>query len=302
MVMAGGDAPCFAAETTRAEALVAMVAAFRATGVETPDRDARKLLAGVLGVDAVKLLTDPGERLGAGALAVEDAMRRRVAREPVSRILGYRDFYGHRFVIAPATLDPRADSECVVAAALEFLAELRAERRVRVLDIGTGSGCLLLSILAACPNAVGLGTDIDQKALDVAAQNAARLGLGNRVAWACGSGLAPATGVFDLIVSNPPYIRSDTIAGLDAEVRLYDPRGALDGGADGLDIYKQILEGLLPSLPNGWLLFEVGDDQADPVAELIQKQVGAADLAELRMFLDMAGVRRCVAARTQRAI
>ena len=291
----------FAATTTRAAALVVMIDAFRVAGVETPERDARKLLAGVLGIDGVKLIIEPAVALAAAAAAVSHAARRRVAREPVSRILGYRDFYGHRFAIAPATLDPRPDSECVVAAAIGFLQQASPGRPLRVLDIGTGSGCLLLSILAACPSATGIGIDIDATALTIAADNARRLGLRHRVTWVHGAGLAPVSEAFDLVVSNPPYIPSADIATLDAEVRLYDPPGALDGGADGLDVYREILVALLPALPAGWLLFEVGDGQAEPVTALIETLLGPRHLAALQTYQDMGGVRRCVAARTQRA-
>ncbi len=297
--MAQTDTLDFSSETTRAGALMAMLDAFRKAGIETPDRDARKLLAGVLGIDGIKLLTDPTVALAGAAAAVSSAARRRVVREPVSRILGQRDFFGHSFAIAPATLDPRPDSECVVSAAIAFLDDESTDRPLRVLDIGTGSGCLLLSILAACGNTTGVGIDIDNAALTIAATNARRLGLEDRVTWIHGAGLAPVSEAFNLIVANPPYIPSADIAALDAEVRLYDPPGALDGGADGLDVYRQILAELLPALPKGWILFEVGDTQAEPVTALIEAQLGPRHLADIRTFVDMGGVRRCVAARTQ---
>ena len=296
------DAAALSPHSSRSDALVAMIAAFRAAGVETPERDARKLLAGVLGVAAIELISNRDARLGSDAAAVMLALRRRVAREPVSRILGQRDFYGATFHIAPATLDPRPDSECVVTTAIAVLRAHAALAAPRILDIGTGSGCLLLSILAACPAATGLGTDIDGAALAIAAGNAVRLGLDARVAWAVGAGVAPVTAPFDIVVSNPPYIRSDVIARLDPEVRLHDPLGALDGGADGLAVYRQILAGIVTVVPDGWIIFEVGDDQADAVLALIKSSVGKARIAETRIVLDAAGVRRCVAARTQSSI
>ncbi len=171
------EATDFAPETTRAVALATMTAAFRAAGIETPERDARKLMLGILDVDNVALILEPVAPLGHSASALREALRRRSAHEPVSRILGRRDFFGHTFRISPATLDPRADSECVVAAAIELLSTQTAALTPHILDIGTGSGCLLLSILAAIPDATGVGTDIDPAALAVAEDNAQRLGL-----------------------------------------------------------------------------------------------------------------------------
>ena len=198
--------------------------ALRVAGVEDPGADARRLAAAALGLSAAELLSRP-ER----PLSVEETERlrgyaaRRSKREPVSRILGTRDFYGRSFTLSPATLDPRPDSETLIEAALDLVrAAGRMTAPLRLIDIGTGSGCLLLTLLCELPQAWGVGTDISENALSTARANACRLGVADRAAWLAADALDGIVGVFDLLIANPPYIRTGEIAGLEPEVRAFD--------------------------------------------------------------------------------
>ena len=277
-----------------------MTAAFRTAGIDTAAHDARLLAAAILGCDAVHLLTERDRPIGTVAGRLAAAAQRRIAREPVSRILGVKAFFGRDYRVTPATLDPRPDSECVVETALDLLRGLRpGDAPLRVLDIGTGTGCLLISILAEINSASGLGTDIDPDAIAVARENATALGVTARTEWAVGTGLAPVRGTFDCLIANPPYIRSSDIGMLAPEVRVFDPRAALDGGADGLDVYRLILCGVIDVVPAGWIVFEVGYDQADAVLGLLAGAIERGRLAEVRTIGDISGTRRGVAARTR---
>jgi release factor glutamine methyltransferase len=269
-----------------------------AAGVEDAGRDARLLVAAAAGVDTADIIARPERALPADAQTRLRAMvARRCAREPVSRILGVREFYGRPFALSPATLDPRPDSETLIGAALDMATPAGwRERPIRILDIGTGSGCLLLTLLAELPLATGVGTDIAASALEVAAVNAASLGLAARVSFALADMLDGIDGPFDLVVSNPPYIPSAHIAGLSAEVRRYDPRGALDGGEDGLDFYRRIIAGL-PRVGVGCVIFEVGAGQADDVALLLEQAFVKTRQAQLSRHADLGGHTRCVAFR-----
>jgi release factor glutamine methyltransferase len=279
---------------TVAAALREATAALYRRGVEGAGADARRLVAAALGAPAAALLREP-ERLltGAELAALACAIARRAAREPVSRILGERDFYGRSFTITPATLDPRPDTETVVAAALE-IAAAEGWDRPRILDVGTGSGCLLVTLLCELATASGTGTDISAQALDVARDNAQRLGVGGRASWVEGDLLETVRGPFHMLVANPPYVRSSDIERLEAEVRLFDPRVALDGGADGLTFYRRLAAGSPSIVPDGWIVMEVGYDQADAVASTFSM---TAD--ETRVYRDVAEKRRCVAVKTR---
>jgi release factor glutamine methyltransferase len=228
-------------------------------------------------------------------------VERRRQHEPVSRILGEREFYGRTFAISPATLDPRPDSETLIAAALEIVREEGwMSCPTGILDVGTGSGCLLLTLLCEMPQATGLGTDISAAALDTASLNADRLGLGRRAVWLRADGLESIAGPFHMLVANPPYVRTGEIPALEPEVRNFDPTDALDGGPDGLAMYRR----LLPRIANvisagGWVVLEVGHDQAADVAALLASKEAGIDAAGIRIHHDVAGRRRCVAARTR---
>ncbi|WP_322888900.1 MULTISPECIES: peptide chain release factor N(5)-glutamine methyltransferase [unclassified Yoonia] len=212
---------------------------------------------------------------------------RRAARAPLSHLLGYRDFYDHRFIVTPDVLDPRPDTESVVAAALD-------QPFSRVLDLGTGSGCILLSLLAAHAQATGLGVDISDAALAVAAQNRTTLGLDDRATLARSDWFGAVTGTFDLIVSNPPYIAADEMAGLQPEVRLFEPHLALTDDADGLSCYRIIAAGAAAHLvPGGRLIVEIGPTQAAAVKALF----ASAGLTDLRVIPDLDGRDRGIAGR-----
>lgn len=258
-------------------------------GVERPAQDARLLLAGVLGVSRGDVLAID-DRIAelSEADAFLAAVKRRADGEPVSRIRGEREFYGRTFAVTPDVLDPRPDTELLVELGLEKLPP-----GGRVLDLGTGSGCILVSILAERPDARGVGVDLSRAALEVARRNAERHGVGPRAELVNGSWDA-AAGVFDVVVSNPPYIPSGDIGGLAVEVRAHDPALALDGGPDGLSAVRDILKTAREALgADGWLAMEVGFDQTEAVMDLAAK-AGWADVGRAR---DMAGHQRVVICR-----
>ena len=270
-----------------------------ASGIEDAGLDARRLLAAALKCAPLDLITAPERILsGESYTAFQAMLRRRAQGEPLARILGVRDFYGRSFRLTPATLEPRPDSECLIDTALALVRGAPKQARpLRILDIGTGSGCLLLTLLAELPGTFGVGTDISQAALDAAADNARHLGLSDRVDWRHGACCAGAEGPFDIIVSNPPYIRSGAIAALDTAVRSYDPHSALDGGPDGLAVYRAILDDIQGFTSNYSLVFEIGFDQADEVVALIKTKYLPPQT--ISVVHDMAGRPRCVALSTQ---
>lgn len=217
----------------------------------------------------------------------EDLVTRRIAREPMSHLLGYRDFYKHRFAVSAAVLDPRPDTETLVVAAL-------TEPFSRVLDLGTGSGCILLSLLHDMARAQGVGTDLSQDALDVAARNAASLDLAHRSKLLQSDWFDAVSGDFDLIVSNPPYIAASEMAGLMPDVRDYEPRIALTDEADGLTHYRHIIARHDPFLaPGGRLMFEIGPTQGQAVATMLRLK----GLSEITVVQDIDGRDRVISAR-----
>lgn len=280
-------------ETTRADALRVLRTVFEGAGLDTTALDARILLTEALAIGEVELLTSPDSGLGAeGASGLRELAARRLAREPVARILGRREFWGLSFALGPETLVPRPDTETVVELALTLVAD--RSRPWRLLDLGTGSGCLLVALLHELPNATGLGVDRSPGALRIARANAVRNGVGSRAHFAASDWGAAARGRFDLVVSNPPYIASGIVETLAPEVSRHDPRPALDGGPDGLAAYRAIL-GKAPDLldPRGRLVLEIGFDQKDAVAGLAR----AAGLAVESAAADLAGRSRALALR-----
>jgi release factor glutamine methyltransferase len=262
----------------------------------TPRLDARLLTMAAFGVTHETLVADAGRLASPEGLARLDFyLARRELGEPVSRILERREFYGRSFAVTPATLDPRADTETLVETALAALA--RMERRApRILDLGAGSGAILVTLLAERPDATGVAVDNSFEALAVARRNATAHGVASRAVFVCGDWLDPVGASFDLVVANPPYIPTSDIAGLAPDVRLHDPLQALDGGADGLSAYREIASGLGAALaPGGEAIFEVGEGQAASVAAIL----AAAGLlaGEGAIHADLSGVDRCVAAR-----
>jgi release factor glutamine methyltransferase len=274
----------------------AVAARFSAGDIDSADLDARLLVGHALGLDHTGLVRDGERPLGDADIAgIEALAARRLAGEPVARITGVKEFWGLPFQVTPAVLVPRPDTETVVETALARLdGDGTRSRRLRIADLGTGSGAILVALLHELPDAFGIGTDCDAAALTTARANAGRLGVAARAAFlACDFGAALAGGL-DFVVANPPYISTDEIAALAAEVRDFDPRGALDGGPDGLAAYRAIAadaERLLA--PGAHLVMEVGAGQADAVSAL----AAAAGLGSIAVAPDLAGIRRVVSAR-----
>lgn len=286
-----------------AAAVAAMTRAFREAGLDTPGLDARRLAASVLGLDETALLREPGRSLDHASLyRLAEAACRRLAREPVARIIGRRGFHGLDFEIGPATLDPRADTEALVEGALALVADglVPAADKLRILDLGTGSGAILIALLAALPAATGLGIDISEDALALARRNADRLGVGGQCVFQVSDWYQQVAGRFDLVVANPPYILRETIAGLDPEVRSHDPIAALDGGVDGLDAYRSIAQGIGRVLAaGGWLACEIGIGQQAHVLALLRSAGLGLNHSDVQTWTDLGGVIRCVAARAR---
>ncbi len=265
---------------------------FRAAGLATPELDAKLLAQAAFGRDAMGMLADENAPADAAALAALDALAaRRLAGEPVARILGEQEFYGLDFALGPGTLVPRPETEMLVDAAIGFL---RGRKGTRLLDLGTGTGCIAIAALANLPDAVGVAVDLNPEALKVATANRARHGLEGRLALREGSWFEPVAGErFDLIVSNPPYIESAAIADLMVEVRGFDPHLALDGGADGLGPYRVMAqEGLRHLTEGGMLALEIGAGQGVAVKNLLV----AAGFANVQVENDLAGLDRMVIA------
>ncbi|MFE0752804.1 peptide chain release factor N(5)-glutamine methyltransferase [Inquilinus sp. NPDC058860] len=276
-----------------AEALRDGTARLAAAGIDGALSDARILLMHALGWDRTGLLSRAAEPLPPEAAArYAGSLDRRAAHEPVSRILGRREFWSLDFALGPATLDPRPDSETLVEAALAAVPD-PSDRPLRVLDLGTGTGCLLLAVLHDRPTAFGIGVDRSEAAARTARDNARALGLADRAAFLAGDWATALAGRFDLVLSNPPYIPEADIAALDPEVRDHDPRLALSGGADGLDAYRA-LAAALPGLltPGGTAVVELGIGQAADVAALFR----GAGLDIAGTAHDLADIPRCVIA------
>jgi release factor glutamine methyltransferase len=275
----------------------ALMARFKSGGIDSADLDARILVGAVLGLDLTGTIAAAKRILSADeATSLENYARRRVAGEPVARIIGLKEFWGLPLRLSPATLVPRPDTETVVEAALEIMrAEPGTGRPLRIADLGTGSGAILLALLSELPGAFGVGTDISEAALQTARDNARQLGLASRAGFVACDYAAALSGPFDLMVSNPPYIRSADIASLGVEVRDHDPHLALDGGIDGLDAYRLIAPEAARLLkPGGALVLEVGHDQSGDVEGLI---VAAGLMPADAPKTDLAGIRRAVLGR-----
>lgn len=262
-------------------------AKLREGDIENPDLAARLLVRAALDISEIDLIVSPGMEVSREREErAEDYTKRRLAGEPVSRIFGEREFRSLSFAVTPAVLDPRADTETLVEAALNRFAR-RAP--AAILDLGTGSGCIVVSLLKEWPAAKGAGVDISQDALAVAAENARRHGVLERLTLLQGDWLSPVEGVFDLIVANPPYIPSGEIESLAPEVKNHDPILALDGGNDGVQAYKKILGNVKNHLdPQGCCFFEIGAGQAEGVARLAED----AGLFVRESYKDLAGIVR----------
>ena len=277
---------------TLADLLRAHEARLTAVGVETPSLDARLLTGAVLGLDRTQMFVQPERPVSADERArIESLIARRSLREPVARILGEREFWSLPFGLNESTLDPRPDSETLIEQALKNLGHDRQTQPLCILDLGTGSGCLLIALLSALPHATGLGIDIAPRALSQARVNAARNGVSSRAVFRSGNWLDGMDDFFDIIISNPPYIPRGDIARLEPDVRDFDPLQALDGGADGLDIYRALIPPMLDRLkPSGFVVLEVGVGQARTVADLLDEN----GFVSISIHQDYGGIERCL--------
>jgi release factor glutamine methyltransferase len=290
--MIATKAPLFETGLSRREAQRRMARAFATAGLENPELDARVLLCAALRIDHAGLVRDGDLLVGPAAAAIGAFCVRRLAREPVSRILTRREFWGLEFVIDSTVLDPRPETETLVEAARDLM-QARRGGSFRLLDLGTGSGAVLAALLSVFPNATGFGIDVSQAATAIAKANLARLGFGERGFVMCGDWTAAMRGPFDLIVANPPYIGRDSIADLAPEVRLHDPHLALDGGDDGLAAFRILVPAAAALLtPSGSVAFECGAGQAQDIAALLHE----AGLVRIAARADLSGRPRVVTA------
>lgn len=279
---------------TRAQAIATVADCLEAAGIGEAQDDARALLRAAAGLTRLELALAPRAPLSQEeARALSRYAARRAAREPVSRIIGERGFWTLDLAVAPDVLDPRPDTETLVETALRLVAE-RRDAALSILDLGAGSGAIVCALLSELSAARAVAVDLSAQACAATAANLARCGLAGRASVVRGRWAQALQARFDLVVSNPPYVRTGDIEGLEPEVRLHDPALALDGGADGLDCYREII-GDLPRLlaEDAVVLFEVGFDQAASVAALL----GAQDFNIERVTRDAGGHERVVAAR-----
>ena len=274
---------------TAAAAIEAAACRLSAAGIEDARREARLLLAQATGWDRVAIIAHPERELAEDQDAsLARLVARRASREPLSRILGWREFWSLRFALGPDTLDPRPDSETLVSAALEFTDR---NRSLSVLDLGTGSGCLLLAFLSEAKAARGLGIDLSLGALAVAEANARNLGLAGRAQFRQGDWGRCLQERFELVLCNPPYIPAGDIAGLTPEVARFDPLLALSGGPDGLAAYRRLSDELPRLLlDGGFAIVEIGAGQEKAAAAIL----AAGGLTFLGSRADLSGTPRCL--------
>jgi release factor glutamine methyltransferase len=277
------------------DAVAALARRLAAAGVAAPRREARLLVALAMEVEPAATVGWPERRLDAAAAArLAGLAARREAREPYARLAGRRAFWTLDLALSPATLDPRPDSETLVEAALAHLPNRRAP--LRIVDFGSGSGCLLLALLSELPQAQGIGIDILPAALAVARRNAAATGLADRAVFAVSDWGEALAGTVDVIVANPPYICSSAIDSLAPEVARYEPRIALDGGMDGLTAYRRLAVDAARLLRSSGLgLFELGEGQGPAVTQVMR---GAGLMIQERRQ-DLAGIERVLVIRQQ---
>jgi len=267
----------------------------REARIAAPELDARLLLCHAAGLTHEAYVAGINDALAPDAAARFGAcVARRLAGEPVSRIVGVREFYGRPFRIDASTLDPRPDTETLIEAALELAG---GEALLRLLDLGTGSGCILVTLLAELPRAAGVGIDKSLPALELARANAESLGVTDRARFIAGDWLEAVQDTFDLVVANPPYLSAADMVGLSNEVGAHDPKDALYGGPDGLFAYRRIVPRLLKVLrPGGIALFEIGHTQAEAVSGLLAE---AGLILEQGPWRDLAGRPRVVGGRAR---
>ena len=282
-----------AASVSRAEALGTATRQLERAGIPAPRRDARLLMQHALGLGPEGLLAERDRSLGPGeARRLAALVGRRAGREPIAYLTGRREFWSLEFALDRSVLVPRPETETVVEAVLAHAPRLAARHsaRLSLLDLGTGSGCLLVALLGELEGASGLGVDIDVAALSLARVNAHRHGLGARASFVVADWGAPLAGCFDILVSNPPYVAAGELASLAPEIARHEPRAALDGGADGYACYRLLAPQIARLLaPAGVAAVELGAGMADEVRVLFQ----AAGLVEIERRRDLAGIERC---------
>lgn len=265
------------------------ISALSAAGIESPRLEARMMLGSLLGCDC-NMIGSNITLSGQQEILLENMVRRRVKHEPLDKILGYRDFYKYRFKVNADVLSPRPDSETLVEAAVSIARRIKAET---ILEFGVGSGCLILSILGDVSGLKGIGVDKSAAALSVAIGNAESLGFSDRIIWRQFDYFSNDVigQKFSMIISNPPYIPTADIAGLDEEVRAYDPKMALDGGTDGYEHYRRLAEIVPPLLEDGgYVLLEAGIGQADTIAKIFESR----NLTLEGKICDLSGIERCI--------
>ncbi len=277
------------------QAHTAVARLLREARIAAPELDVRLLLCHAAGLTHEAYVAGINDALAPDAAARFGAcVARRLAGEPVSRIVGVREFYGRPFRIDASTLDPRPDTETLIEAALDLAG---GEAPLRLLDLGTGSGCILVTLLAELPRAGGVGIDKSPPALELARANAESLGVGVRARFIAGDWLEAVQNTFDLVVANPPYLSAADMAGLSNAVGVHDPKDALYGGTDGLVAYRRIVPRLLKVLrPGGIALFEIGHTQAEAVSGLLAE---AGLILEQGPWRDLAGRPRVVGGRAR---
>ena len=273
-------------------AVTEMRDSFKSAGLDTPELDARLLVQDILKINHEKLLLNSNKLVtDSEDKRLTTSMKRRILREPVSRIIGSRSFWKSEFKITSETLDPRPDSEVLIESVLSIA---NKETPLTILDLGTGTGCLLLSLLQELPQATGVGIDISTGAIQVAIQNTTALNLSKRVSFKVMNWTEITNETrFDLIISNPPYIPESDISTLEPEVRQHDPFLALSGGMDGLNCYREIAA-LFPKLltETGYVFLEIGTTQARAVKNILAEQ----EIRVLKVIQDLAGYNRCIVA------
>ncbi len=277
---------------TLQQILITAKQSLREAGVESAFLDAELLLAHALEKRREFVIGNPEYKLTESEADIfNDFISRRQNREPVAKIIGKKEFWGREFTVSGATLDPRPDSETIIEAVFELFPDKNAA--LKVIDFGTGTGCLLLTILAEYPNSLGIGVDLSENTLNIAKNNAGKLGLAKRGDFILNNWAGGIDGKFDLIISNPPYIKNSDIEHLAPEVSMHEPYLALAGGDDGLDCYRLLAPSSKHLLnKEGYIVFEFGMGQENDVRNII-KQAG---MQFISFRNDMAGVPRCVVA------
>lgn len=273
---------------TLAEVLAAARRQLADGGIADAAQDARALVSGILALSSTAIFTDGARVLGeAEQAAIAAVIDRRLAREPVHRILGHRAFSRLDLALSPETLEPRPDTEVLVDTLVPYVRKILAETgSCRILDLGTGTGAICLALLDLVPGATGVGADLSAGALETARRNADLNGVAGRFEAVESDWFAAVTGAFDIIVSNPPYIVRSVVGTLDDEVRLFDPILALDGGEDGLDAYRAIAAGAGDHLrENGLVAYEIGYDQKDAVTAIMREK----SFARVEAVADLGG-------------